>query len=327
VNSPSFESRVNVEPLLDLKPLTGNHKQVFLVGRPPVGEFIGEITTQTVGGEDADIGELMTEWRTANDHVRLLESTEAGFADDPEILSLPECLNQLATKVQDNTVFRRAYQLVPTTIGMVELDRLIVYQKHIDLDHVQRIRDKIGSEPSEQTIFNLCVPLEGARAAVSGRRVAQNAFVFTSPSNDLRLLEPVLLQPNQVVNYTPPGHAAGIIALVVGFGPNCMAVLRVGGRLILQNGSHRAYALRELGITHTPAVIQDVSRREELELFGIPALSEHTDDYLGAPRPPLLKDFFDERLRKIMLAPPTIHGAVWNRRGLVRSSSCIARRG
>src|SRR2546430_11202463 len=37
--------------------------------------------------------------------------------------------------------------------------------------------------------------------------------------------------------------------------------------LILNNGSHRAYALRELGITRVPCIVQHVSCREELNVL------------------------------------------------------------
>ena len=76
-------------------------------------------------------------------------------------------------------------------------------------------------------------------------------------------------------------------------------VIQAENRLVLNNGSHRAYALRELGVTHVPCLVQHVSRRDELDLVG-GEIQQSPDRYLKVARPPLLKDYFDQRLRMIV---------------------------
>ena len=63
-----------------------------------------------------------------------------------------------------------------------------------------------------------------------------------------------------------------------------------------------ASALREAGVTHAPMVIQHVTRPEELEMVNA-ELQNNGERYLKAVRPPLLKDYFDPVLRKILLVP------------------------
>jgi hypothetical protein len=66
--------------------------------------------------------------------------------------------------------------------------------------------------------------------------------------------------------------------------------------------------LRELGVTHAPCVVQDVTRREELKVVGGGRLRRDPDRYLGSPRPPMLKDFFDPTLsRRVRLVKKTRH--------------------
>ena len=91
-----------------------------------------------------------------------------------------------------------------------------------------------------------------------------------------------------------------LVGLFVGYGSNFLNAIHAENRLILGNGSHRAFALRDLGITHVPCVIQRVSRRDELELVGSGDVQQNPDRYLKAARPPLLKDYFDPALRKII---------------------------
>src|SRR5439155_4287650 len=99
---------------------------IFLIGRPPLGEFLGYVTTQASSEEAVDRGELAEEWRTANDHVRELASSEAGIADNVAVLPIPEELSQQAARVVGSELYRSGFELTPWSVGLVELDRLVV---------------------------------------------------------------------------------------------------------------------------------------------------------------------------------------------------------
>jgi hypothetical protein len=278
-------------------------QNVFLAGRPPMGEFIGFVTSQMVDGHNADVRALANQWRSANDHVRELEAREAGAADNAPIGDVPAALGDLVARVEADPIYLRSFEVVPTRLGMVELDRLIVYQKRINLDFAGQLQDRIGREPSPRDVFAVCLPFDHPMPPIRVARVAQNAFTFVSPSNDLRLVDAALLRSDQIANFQPHGTVAGAVGLLVGFSVNYLQVIHVDGRLILGNGSHRAYALRALGVTHVPAIIQEVTRRDELEVVGIAELTATPDRYLKDVRPPLLKDYFDDRLRIVVPVP------------------------
>ncbi len=70
--------------------------------------------------------------------------------------------------------------------------------------------------------------------------------------------------------------------------------------MILNNGSHRAYALRRLGVSHVPCIVQHVPSREALDVVAPAALRRDPDGYLRQPRPPMLKDYLDARLHKVL---------------------------
>lgn len=133
--------------------------------------------------------------------------------------------------------------------------------------------------------------------------MAGNSYVFRLPSNDLRFHELKLLSASQIAGYLPMGPVAGVLGLAVGCGANYLQAMYVENRLILGNGSNRAYALRDMGIKHIPCVIQHVSRREELSLTGALDVQQHPDLYLVAPRPALREDYFDQQLRKLVAVP------------------------
>lgn len=278
-------------------------EHVFLRGRPPLGQYLGFVTQNAQDGNSVDHRVLGDEWRAANDYIHNLESQEAGLADNPPISPLPPELTPLVEQVTADPIFQRTFSLVPTSVGLVELDHLVVCQKHINLAYVQQIQDNLGSEPTPEDVLRLCLPFHHPHPPFRSRRIAQNAWVFVSPSDDFRFLEPALLNENQISGYSSRGPIGEVIGLIVGYGGNYLNAVYLEDRLVLNNGSHRAYALRELGWTHVPCVIQNVSRREELEVTGPADLLQNADMYVTSPRPPMLKDYFDPKLRKIVSVP------------------------
>jgi hypothetical protein len=67
---------------------------------------------------------------------------------------------------------------------------------------------------------------------------------------------------------------------------------RVGDRLFLRSGIHRAYLLASLGLKTIPCIVVNESQIPLLS-GGYPAFSATA---LTLPRPPLFKDYFDESL-------------------------------
>jgi hypothetical protein len=273
---------------------------VYLIGRPTLQQFLNFVKNRALNGRRADAGVLTDEWRAAASYILKLEKSEAGCADHPVIQSLPPPLEPLQAQFTRDPLVRDNFNTVPTQLGLVELDRLVVYQHHIDLSYVAQLKERLGPRPSEQDIFRLCLPSGRRNTPVKWARTHRDTYVFTSPSNDLRFLGAMPLDPKNVAEYPPPGALVGVVGLGVGFGSNCLSVISAYDRLILHNGSHRAFALRDLGITHAPCIIQHIYSREELNVVASSAVAERPDVFVKQPRPPMLRDYFDPQLRKIV---------------------------
>ena len=270
---------------------------VFLIGRPPIGEFLGFIRTMSVDGQNVDQGKLADEWRQANDHVNALEKAEAGIADDVAVSPLPEALQLLTEQVRNEPSFQTNFRMIPTEFGIIELDRLVVYQKFINLGFVGIIKSTFPEKPTEVDVARLAFGIDTPNAEIKQMQLG-NTFGFLSTSNDFRVLDTAILQPQQVL-MSPNGRPVAYVTVAIGFSSNLFNVASIEGRLVLHNGSHRAYFLREMGVTHAPCVVQRVTRRDELEFLG-GEVQQNPDRYLKAVRPPLLKDYFDPKLRKVV---------------------------
>lgn len=183
---------------------------------------------------------------------------------------------------------------------MVELDRLVLFQTHITQQGIDRLQARLGSTPDPAALFRFCQPLTEPDIPVKIRRVGAERYVFTCESTDFRPHDPVLLRPDQVRDHETFGPISGVVGLVIGFGSNFFTGVRQGedGRVVLRNGYHRAYAMRALGITHAPCVIQTVTSHDELGAVVGGKIAQDPDFYFASARPPLLKDLFDPKIFK-----------------------------
>lgn len=271
---------------------------VFLCGYPTLEGYLSFVKDNAI--ERQSDRTLAQAWSKGHKEVTRRQRTEAGIADDVPIGPIPARLKALEKRLYEDPLYDHAFDIVDTSVGMVELDRMVVYQKHIDLAHTRALVDKIGKNPTPEAVFRLCLPFDHPRPPVKWMRTHGDQFAFVSPSNDLRILNTMSLEAHHIRNYTMSGTIVGVVGLPVGFGSNFLNVVQTQGRIVLRNGSHRAYALRAAGVKHVPCVIQHVRNREELKVVQSSDLSRNPHRYLSPRRPPMLRDYFDPKLHSVI---------------------------
>ena len=275
-----------------------SHENLYLIGRPTLKQFLRFVRNNAVNPPND--GVLTDEWETAKSFAQTLQTTEAGAADNPPIRKIGSEYESLLIEFFKDPVVQQSFNTVPTEVAMVELDQLIVYQKHIDLTFVRELERRLGTSPTEEQIFRTCLPYDHPQPPVKWSRMRRNSYVFMSPSNDLRFLGAMPLKTTDIVTSSPPGNLVGIVGLAVGFGSNFMNAIYAERRLILNNGSHRAYALRQMGITQVPCIIQHLASCDQLDVIASSEVVENPDFFLKNARPSMLKDYFNPKLRKVM---------------------------
>ncbi len=274
--------------------------EVWLLGQPPLRDYLDFVERLVDGGASMDKRAVCDAWRAANDYYYDLETSEAGIADEAECLDLPDALKPLAASWTEHPYFRKTFDCMPFSFGIVELDRLIVFQPHVTLPFVEALQEQLEPRPDPEALFRFCLPLDRNDPPVAIRRMGGRRFVFSSNSSDLRFHEPALLSRDQIVGYETFGPIGAVVGLVIGYGSNFLNVIRSGDRLLLHNGYHRACALRAMGFSHAPCVVQTVTRRDELALVAAPQVVDEPAFFLKAARPPMLKDFFDPKIRTVL---------------------------
>ena len=272
-------------------------QSLYLIGRPPLKDFLRFVKHHAVNppAEKA----LTDAWQAAREVVHRLETEEAGIADDPPIGKLGSKYEPLLIEFLKDPVVHHGFNTVPTEVAIVELDRMVVYQEHIDITHSRRLQQTLGAIPGRAELFRTCLPYDHPQPPVKWCRAGEGKFVFVSPSNDLRFLGPRKVHPGELKD-APGGNLVGVVGASVGFGSNFMNAIYAEKRLILNNGSHRAFTLRQMGVTHVPCIVQHVPSRDELEVVASSSVRRNPDLYLKHVRPPMLKDYFDPQLRMVL---------------------------
>lgn len=181
---------------------------------------------------------------------------------------------------------------------------MVVWQRTVNLTSCERLKGMIGPELTVEQLIRVATGgVDDQRPALHIVPHDGNTFSFSSPSNDLRALAITPVLPEQITGRRPTGHIGGVLGIFVGYGSNLITAVHMRNRLVLLNGTHRAYTLRTLGATHVPCLIEEASSMEDLDLLGSADFKQDAERLLMSPRPPLFKDYFDERLFKVFEGP------------------------
>jgi len=198
-------------------------------------EFLS-VVVQTGAATHEDLPRLAEEWRVANDRVLELQDTERGFADNPAIADLPSAVHHLAIRAMSDPVFQRSFGLVPARFGLVELDKLVVFQKHIDLAHVRRVQDTISPCPTDEEIFRVCSqPRRSCLRREPGRWLRTRGIRV--PVRRFAVPRSAPTHASEVPGLVTAGRPTHVLMLGVGFGSNYLNAIHVDAVLSLTTGA------------------------------------------------------------------------------------------
>ena len=287
--------------------------ELCLIGATRLSDFVDFVQQRSAVHPRPKTGDMADVWRKAADVYRELQISQAGIADSVPVLALPAATQSHLDALCTLPHFRDTFAAVPVAFGMVELDRLVVCQHHLTLTSVEAMLAQYKRKPSGKVLANLCLPTSVPPMEFTVVRRHGDEFVFRSNNHDARVLGSRVLTGSDIPKLDVPGHTQAVACIALGFSSNVLNAIRFGKRLVLNNGYHRAYALRAMGVTHAPCVIQVCSHWEEVGLAVGGEMYDNGHPYFDVARPPLLRDFFDARLIHRVATRPTerhIHLAV-----------------
>jgi hypothetical protein len=272
----------------------GYYRYRYLMGAMQQAMLITTVRLTCIKEDVHRMPEITTAWKAASMRMVALAAQEPGIADQVEITDLPEDVQARAVEIGADPLFQASFSSIPSTIKVVEIDKLVAPQREVNLDYVESLRASIpGNEIN--ALLEFCV---GPRKPPELRmlQTAMNQITFSSRSLDLRFLggypKPITKDDIRVAH--AGGKPAEATVLLVGFGADPINAFHVGRRVVLNNGFHRVFALRSMGVTTIPIVLQEVANAD-IE-FPDSLLGLSRAYLLQSARPVVIKDFFDEGL-------------------------------
>jgi hypothetical protein len=280
------------------------NQQSFLLSLASLNEYLGFLRHEAINLQDVEVRDLVEEWKLAQGVFQALAVDEAGIANEPEILEVPAEHQAYLEEVTSDPVYRKSFGLAPTEVRLVNLEQLISVQRTVYLSHATALRQKLSEKPGLAEVLRFCLPNERPISAVKSAQLSGNSFVFMSPVMDFRFIEPTLLAPEQILDYTESKLASMMLGLTLGFGAGHVNAISYKGRLILLNGNHRCYVLRSLGLRHVPMAIQYASSLQEIKLIAGQEICDQAEGLVNAVRPPMFKDHFNPDLHRVVQTQP-----------------------
>jgi len=253
--------------------------------------FIRETCTQK---EIDNMGLAYEKWQEASEIYHQIEEQEKGIADNCQT---SEIESQLIHAIQSHPMIKDAFSNEIVDFKMVDIENVIATQTEVVLDYVDQLNRVLVMPPSDETLLKFCLIPEKKVPKPKMKRKDARTYYFSSPSRDFRFLGGFLrreLSREELLDTKVGGFATNAITLFVGYGSFCMSAFEVNGRIILENGFHRAYFLEKHGVKKIPMLL---IKRSESEFPD--QLREFKKDYLlHDPRPILMKDFLNNDLIK-----------------------------
>ncbi len=256
--------------------------------------FIEYIQTKCTEEDIKHTDKLVQDWEKVARIFETMQSTESRVADSIQVLPVSESIARKLKPVQESSIFQNTYSKTNWEFKIVEIDKLITLQNGVYLDFIEKLKNKLPQKLTEDALVDFTISLKKDYAPISRLKNADNQVIYSSDSSDLRVIgsfsQPIetVTLPNEVMTGIP----VRCLITLVGYGLPIANVLAMGNRLVLNNGFHRLYVLRSLGITHAPVLLQRIVNIQDVPT----AIQTNFINLISMPRPPLMKDYFSNEL-------------------------------
>jgi hypothetical protein len=256
-------------------------------------------------GGDSVMMELAESWRDAARAFEALEASDPYPVEPPQVFPIPASMREHCNALLAQPQVQREFDRVPIALGMVPLAPLICAKQRIGVS--AGLLDVFAkAHLADEMLVTTCLPLQppsdSVQVAQRTLRQGEGSVMFTSDSDDLRVLPPVIVGTDALSGVWP-GRIQRTLAISAGYSTNLFNVIRYEDRMLLNNGFQRAHAMFRRGVTHVPAIIQVCRHWEDVVLVGSPEMVANKAVYFERGRPPMLKDFSDRRLAVSLAVP------------------------
>jgi hypothetical protein len=219
-----------------------------------------------------------------------MEQAQQRLAEREPYVSCPALLAQETEKIKDSLItFERnanlseEYKGLDWTLGVVDLRRLLAFQRRLVFDPASRALPTPGQDDWSQLITFAMGPARGTEHRIVRNRDATDGLEVSLHSGN----------PDLQLRLNPGAECSDLSPLSLYGGSPFFEVAEFHGRWFLRDGYHRAYRLLQAEVHRVPAVVIFARTIEELGATGSYFFAE---DQLFSDRPPRVTDFLEDDL-------------------------------
>lgn len=262
------------------------------------------IANMELADEEAPrIPALLEKWEKARASYMQGVQAQSGIHSTIEVRPFSESMQGQARELVQDIRFQNAYGNRLYEFAWVEIDKLVAYQKFVNLDFAEELEHRLPETLSESALFDFCIALEKKSAPVSHLRLDDEyTHLFSSDSHDFRVTDvvarPVDSKEIRDMSSGVPTHA---LTVFLGFGLPIASAYQLKDRIVVWNGFHRLFALRKRGLRFAPVLLL-----RDPSIKALRALNSEipVEVLLSEKRPPIMQDFFNEDLVLDVLEKP-----------------------
>ena len=245
-----------------------------------VGNEIAGLLNTYTKSDNAKIAELLKEWQSAVNHKNNLPAWHSDQATRPAgDGEVNEYFKAFTAQPLFNLMLQ---QFGGVSFGYVPIEKLVATLAIIDFEFIEQLRPElVGTD--DLSVAKFCVPEVMATPVKAAVDAIGRSAIFVSPQKTLTVAG---MHAQEI-----PG-GSGQVSYVISNAATFVVVSKVGDRLFIRSGSHRAYLLASMGVKEIPCMIVNENQIPTLA-GGYVAFSPAA---LTLPRPPLFTDYFDDKL-------------------------------
>jgi hypothetical protein len=241
---------------------------------------VGPLLSTLTRTRPEEMKSLLEKWRPASEYRLALPPLPSA---EGKIFEVTGEVRSYLDEFRDKPIFGvLGKQYGGAEFAYVPTDELITPLLIIDYEYVEALRAEMKGE-DELSTANFAAPRLVTTEIKGAVDTAQRSFTCVSTEKTLNVGG---LRVQEI-----PGTGLEVTFVVTSAAAMIM-VSQVGERLYLRSGIHRAYLLASMGKKKIPCILVRESQVSALAA----AYPCFAPSVLAQPRPPLLRDFLDERL-------------------------------
>lgn len=293
-------------------------EKIFLLGFMPPGEVNGLVVSEL--GESFNLDRVKKLWVPKSQKVNELFVSDMHIIDDETMGDVVKDIDQKYSNklevIENQLKSNPFWQANKHVIKMVKIDSLITLQNNVNFDRAIKLAEKIKKDATVEELLDYTFDFNRKSPVIRSHLISNNEILFSTNDHDVR---PGKIEVRKISKYAENEENGTIPALVIpivegesfiycvrtyNMQPMPDGTLKKVYYLALQNGIHRAYALRSLGIEYMPCLIIDPLTVGETNMLMGNWPPERLQQS-ASQRPPLMKDFFNPELTEKFRVPKT----------------------